>query len=61
MTDKTQEARRVMLSDINFTSMVPELSRSADHLCQEDEFDGNGNQSSYYKGSHLQTPDYTKG
>lgn len=27
------EARRVLLSDIGFTSMVPELSRSADHLC----------------------------
>lgn len=35
LSDKTQEARRVLLSDINFTSMVPELSRSADHLCQE--------------------------
>jgi hypothetical protein len=32
---KTREAKRVMLSDISFTSMVPELSRSADHLCQE--------------------------
>ncbi|BES91985.1 Hypothetical protein NTJ_04793 [Nesidiocoris tenuis] len=31
--ERTQEARRVLLSDINFTSMVPELSRSADHLC----------------------------
>nr|CAD7204212.1 unnamed protein product [Timema douglasi] len=36
LSDKTQEARRTLLSDINFTSMVPELSRSADHLCQED-------------------------
>ena len=35
LCEKTQEARRVLLSDINFTSMVPELSRSADHLCQE--------------------------
>ncbi|XP_037051288.1 uncharacterized protein LOC119085126 [Bradysia coprophila] len=61
MTDKTQDARRVMLSDINFTSMVPELSRSADHLCQDDEYNGNGNESSYYKGNHLQTPDYSKG
>lgn len=34
LSDKTQEARRTLLSDINFTSMVPELSRSADHLCQ---------------------------
>lgn len=31
--DKTVEARRILLSDIGFTSMVPELSRSADHLC----------------------------
>lgn len=36
LSEKTQEARRVLLSDINFTSMVPELSRSADHLCKED-------------------------
>ncbi|KAF6213003.1 hypothetical protein GE061_010717 [Apolygus lucorum] len=35
LSEKTQEARRVLLSDINFTSMVPELSRSADHLCHE--------------------------
>lgn len=35
LSDKTREARRVMLSDINFTSMVPELSRSADHLCHD--------------------------
>ena len=35
LSDKTREARRVMLSDISFTSMVPELSRSADHLCQD--------------------------
>lgn len=35
LSDKTQEARRTLLSDINFTSMVPELSRSADHLSQE--------------------------
>lgn len=34
LNKKTREARRVLLSDINFTSMVPELSRSADHLCQ---------------------------
>ncbi|XP_065226435.1 uncharacterized protein LOC135849785 [Planococcus citri] len=33
LTEKTQEARRILLSDINFTSMVPELSRSVDHLC----------------------------
>ncbi|GBP29487.1 hypothetical protein EVAR_93284_1 [Eumeta japonica] len=29
---RTDDARRVMLSDISFTSMVPELSRSADPL-----------------------------
>ncbi|KAJ6647671.1 CAP-Gly domain-containing linker protein 1, partial [Pseudolycoriella hygida] len=61
MTAKTQDARRVMLSDINFTSMVPELSRSADHLCQDDNFNRNAGDSSYYKGSHLQTPDCVKG
>ncbi|KAL1497627.1 hypothetical protein ABEB36_008555 [Hypothenemus hampei] len=32
LSDKTVEARRVLLSDIGFTSMVPELSRSADYL-----------------------------
>lgn len=35
LCEKTQEARRVLLSDINFTSMVPELSRSVDQLCHE--------------------------
>lgn len=25
----------MLLSDINFTSMIPELSRSADHLCPD--------------------------
>lgn len=35
LSEKTQEARRILLSDINFTSMVPELSRSADHLYNE--------------------------
>lgn len=33
--DRSQDARRILLSDINFTSMVPELSRSADHLALE--------------------------
>ncbi|XP_044253300.1 uncharacterized protein LOC123004219 [Tribolium madens] len=33
LSEKTVEARRVLLSDIGFTSMVPELSRSADYLC----------------------------
>lgn len=56
------------MSDINFTSMVPELSRSADHLCQAEhqqnnEMDTpagieNANNSSYYKGPKLKTPDY---
>lgn len=61
--DKSQEARRVLLSDINFTSMVPELSRSADHLCQDDQDPNNGNNENatkgYYKGHHLKTPDYS--
>ncbi|XP_019876412.2 uncharacterized protein LOC109604325 isoform X2 [Aethina tumida] len=35
LSEKTVEARRVLLSDIGFTSMVPELSRSADHLCPD--------------------------
>lgn len=35
VSKKTTESRRVMLSDINFTSMVPELSRSVDHLCKQ--------------------------
>lgn len=63
MCDKSQEARRVLLSDINFTSMVPELSRSADHLCQEDQDQNNGNNENstkgYHKGPHLKTPDYS--
>lgn len=57
MSEKTQEARRVLLSDINFTSMVPELSRSADHLLQDgDQHDTN---QEYYKGNTLKTPDFT--
>ncbi|XP_065082253.1 uncharacterized protein LOC135704700 [Ochlerotatus camptorhynchus] len=65
-SDKTQEARRVLLSDINFTSMVPELSRSADHLCQhpeQDEPDENSENRSpnYCKGNLLKTPDPVKG
>jgi hypothetical protein len=59
LSEKTQEARRVLLSDINFTSMVPELSRSADHLCQqkinEEEADEDAD---YFKGTLLKTPDY---
>lgn len=50
-----------MLSDINFTSMVPELSRSADHLCHGEEkqnIDANDNVESYAKGPFLKTPDY---
>lgn len=61
LSEKTQEARRVLLSDINFTSMVPELSRSADHLCQQkinEEADEDGD---YFKGNLLKTPDYTRG
>ncbi|XP_055390439.1 uncharacterized protein LOC129619284 isoform X2 [Condylostylus longicornis] len=58
------EARRILLSDINFTSMVPELSRSADHLCQDENRQDELNkqhqhqQSGYYKGNLLKTPDY---
>ncbi|XP_055691930.1 uncharacterized protein LOC129794983 isoform X2 [Lutzomyia longipalpis] len=71
-SEKTQEARRVLLSDIHFTSMVPELSRSADHLCHEGEGkdarkEGSnqggttetGNVSpNYHRGPFLRTPDY---
>ncbi|CAO1411630.1 unnamed protein product [Diamesa serratosioi] len=62
LSDKTQEARRILLSDINFTSMVPELSRSADHLCQQrinEEENENAENGDYYKGCNLKTPDYT--
>lgn len=62
LSEKTQEQRRVLLSDINFTSMVPELSRSADHLCQQkinEEADEEA--SDYFKGNLLKTPDYTRG
>lgn len=42
--------------------MVPELSRSADHLCQqkinEEEVDEDAD---YFKGNLLKTPDYTRG
>lgn len=61
LSEKTQEARRILLSDINFTSMVPELSRSADHLCQQkinEEADEDGD---YFKGNLLKTPEYTRG
>lgn len=63
ISEKTREARRVLLSDINFTSMVPELSRSADHLCHGEEqqnLDNNNEDDSaeYSKGPFLKTPDY---
>lgn len=62
VSEKTREARRVMLSDINFTSMVPELSRSADHLCHGEEQqnidNNNGDGNDYSKGPFLKTPDY---
>lgn len=40
--------------------MVPELSRSADHLCQEDDKknDSESKSPSYIKGNLLKTPDY---
>ena len=43
--DRNQDARRILLSDINFTSMVPELSRSADHLALESGVAGVGDSS----------------
>lgn len=66
VSEKTREARRVLLSDINFTSMVPELSRSADHLCHGEEQQNIENNNAtantgtnvYYKGALLKTPDY---
>lgn len=64
MSEKTQEARRILLSDINFTSMLPELSRSADYLCQQkikeeaDENEIDDEQDNYFKGNLLKTPDY---
>lgn len=39
--------------------MVPELSRSADHLCQQ-KINEEG-EDDYFKGSLLKTPDYTRG
>ncbi|XP_053685591.1 uncharacterized protein LOC128735123 [Sabethes cyaneus] len=60
-SDKTQEARRVLLSDINFTSMVPELSRSADHLCQQEEENNENRSPNYCKGNLLKTPETGKG
>lgn len=64
MSEKTQEARRILLSDINFTSMIPELSRSADHLCHQkikeetDENEIENDEDNYFKGTLLKTPDY---
>lgn len=62
VSEKTREARRVLLSDINFTSMVPELSRSADHLChgeeQQNAENSNDDSNGYSKGAFLKTPDY---
>lgn len=55
----------MLLSDINFTSMVPELSRSADHLCQQpEEQDENNDENrspNYCKGNLLKTPETVKG
>lgn len=61
LTERTQEARRILLSDINFTSMVPELSRSADHLCQQKINEEADEDADYFKGNLLKTPDYTRG
>lgn len=60
-SEKTQEARRILLSDINFTSMVPELSRSADHLCQQKINEEENEDGDYFKGNLLKTPDYARG
>lgn len=42
--------------------MVPELSRSADHLChgeeQQNTDNNNGDSHDYSKGPFLKTPDY---
>lgn len=61
LSEKTQEARRILLSDINFTSMVPELSRSADHLCQQKINEEADEDDNYFKGNLLKTPDYARG
>lgn len=37
VSEMSRERRQVLLSDIKFTSMVPEISRSADHLCHAEE------------------------
>lgn len=59
LSERTQEARRILLSDINFTSMVPELSRSADHLCQQKINEEGDEDGDYFKGNSLKTPDYS--
>jgi hypothetical protein len=41
--------------------MVPELSRSADHLCQQKINEEADEESDYFKGNLLKTPDYTRG
>lgn len=62
LSEKTQEARRVLLSDINFTSHIPELSRSADHLCQQKINEETDEEAvDYFKGNLLKTPDYGRG
>jgi hypothetical protein len=41
--------------------MVPELSRSADHLCQQRINEEVDEEADYFKGNLLKTPDYTRG
>lgn len=41
--------------------MVPELSRSADHLCQQKINEEADEDADYFKGNLLKTPDYTIG
>ncbi|CAG9812690.1 unnamed protein product [Phaedon cochleariae] len=61
LSEKTVEARRVLLSDIGFTSMVPELSRSADHLFPPNiKMTGTTpNYGQFLKTSDLYSPAYT--
>ncbi|RZF43769.1 hypothetical protein LSTR_LSTR009192 [Laodelphax striatellus] len=58
LCEKTQENRRVLLSDINFTSMVPELSRSADHLCNNEGINASALCKNYPRAfSYMKNPD----
>lgn len=41
--------------------MVPELSRSADHLCQQKINEEADEDTEYFKGNLLKTPEYSRG